>query len=104
MITHAREQLFTFPWCRSPDRFKVAVSEPDVGVHPLVVEVKVQERPRSKMEIRRIATHIDQAIDGPKRVDQLLVRHADAILGRRVGAGRKSGARGRRHGAANRNA
>jgi hypothetical protein len=56
------------------------------------------------MEIRRVATHVDQAVDGPKRVDQLLVCHADAIPRRRVGAGRKSGARGRRHGAANRNA
>ena len=86
MITHTREQLLTFPWRRSPDRFKVATSEPDVGVHAFVVHVKMQERPRPKMEIRRVAPNIDQAIHSPKRIEQLVVCHADAITGRRAAA------------------
>jgi hypothetical protein len=92
MITNTREQHLTFLWCRSPYPFEVAISEPDVGVHSLVVYVKMQERPRPKMEIRRIAPHIDQAIYSPKRIEQLLVRHADTITGRRVAARRELGA------------
>ena len=88
MITHTCEQLLTFLWRRSPHRLKVAISEPDVGVHVFVVHVKVQERPRPKMEIRRFAPNIDQAVHSPKRVEQMVVCHADAISGRRAAARR----------------
>jgi hypothetical protein len=39
VITDAREQFLSFLWRRNPNRFEIAASEPDVGVHALFVPV-----------------------------------------------------------------
>jgi hypothetical protein len=41
------------------------------------------------VKVRRVATHVDQTIDGAQGLDQLFVCHSDAIAGRVVGSSGK---------------
>ncbi len=75
MITHACQQRLSLLRRRRPHWFKVAVSETDVGVGPLCMDVKMQKRSRPEMKVRRVVPYINQGRDRTQSGNQVVMAH-----------------------------
>jgi hypothetical protein len=87
MLAHSTKQILTFGGRRCPYGLEIgarSTSELHIGIRPtaIPVTVEVQERHVTKLEVRTItaaASHVDESVDRPKRIDELFVCHSSTV-------------------------
>jgi hypothetical protein len=89
VVVHECQQLEPFARYADPDGLEVTTPETHVGVDPVWVIVEVQERSRPEVEVWRVLSEIVESIDRPECLDEVLVVHAAAGVGRLIASERQ---------------
>jgi hypothetical protein len=82
VFSHLGQQLLPLLRRGSRNGLEVAPSETDVRKDSCVANVKVQERPRPEVEVRRIPSDVPESLDLAKSGDKIRKAHAITVNGR----------------------
>ncbi len=82
VLVHPFQQLAPLLRRGSRNGLEVAPSETDVRKDSCVANVKVQERPRPEVEVRRIPSDVPESVDLAKSVDKIRKAHAITVNAR----------------------